>query len=67
MKERLIFILLWNMDLQSNPHVASLFTTVCGTISRMVLNPHAVNTEFLFTFMGAVSGCGICFDVWVGK
>jgi len=61
MTEWFIYILLWNMDLQSNVHVASLF------ISRVQLNPHAANTEFLFTFMDAVSGFGTCFDVWVGK
>jgi hypothetical protein len=33
----------------------------------VVLNPCAANTEFLFTFIGAVSGFGTCFDVWVGK
>ena len=37
------------------------------TMSRVELNPRAANTEFVFTFSGAVSGFGTCFDVWVGK
>ena len=37
------------------------------TIWRVELHPHAVNMESVFTFTGAVSGFGTCFDVWVGK